>query len=216
MTAPTKEQEAEAEAISRNFETFKAQTAKIGGERAEKLLRWLGSADGIDSGIIMAPASTRLEYVCAYPGGLVEHSLRVLQTFAKLRKALDLVEKISVESVVIASLYHDLGKVGTEKQGYYTECTSQWHRDKLGQMYNINDSLRHWQPTQLSLFRLGQLGVALSENEWVAIASVGAPRVAGEDAPTPHSEPILAVVLQQAVKHACILGKNKKNATVIA
>ena len=57
---------------------------------------------------LTAPASTRFHL--AKPGGLVEHSVNVVQTLLKLRD--EFAQDLSVESCVIVALYNDLGKVG--------------------------------------------------------------------------------------------------------
>ena len=202
-----------AVALETNFQAFKSQARKIGANRFTEVFNsWL---DGEDTkSLVLAPASTRLDLVCAYPGGLVEHSLRVLMNMAKLRTAFGLQDTVPTKSLVLVSLFHDLGKAGTESKDFYIDNDSQWHRDKLGQMYNINEQLHHWTPSQLSLFRLAQLGVQLDKDEWYSISTIGMPKTRGDDVPT-NGEPMLSVLLQQAVKLACIQGKGKKSATVI-
>lgn len=69
----------------------------------EKLITWLEESD-----FFKAPASTRFHG--AYAGGLLEHSLNV---YDELRRLLSIYPqiKISDESVLICSLFHDLCKV---------------------------------------------------------------------------------------------------------
>ena len=66
-----------------------------------------------------SPASTRFHL--AKEGGLVEHSLNVANTLLKLREAI--APELSVESCVIAGLYHDVGKVGCPAS--HTTCLTQ-------------------------------------------------------------------------------------------
>mgnify|MGYP003341027109 CR=1 FL=1 len=58
--------------VIKNFELFKTQTAKL-GTKAGTLLQFL---DDNAERVMLAPASTRKDFTCCYPGGLVEHSLR--------------------------------------------------------------------------------------------------------------------------------------------
>lgn len=91
-------------------------------ERIEKLLMSTGRK-GMENlitymdecGFYTSPCSTN--YHLAKEGGLAEHSLNVLTIADKLRMVL--YPEIPVESVVICSLLHDLGKAGQfGKPGY--------------------------------------------------------------------------------------------------
>jgi hypothetical protein len=189
--------------VIKNFELFKSQTAKI-GSKAGKLLEFL---DSNAERIMLAPASTKREYTCCHPGGLVEHSLRVLQNIAKLRQVYNLTDSVSVPSAILAALYHDIGKVGTENKDYYIDNNSDWHRDKLGIYYNVADRFQHVPVSQLSLYTLSKNNVEIDIDEWYAISAIGY-KVQKEELPT-QGEPWLSVILNQAVKAACIQGKNK-------
>lgn len=75
-------------------------------EGLEDLLNWLQKAD-----FFTAPASTR--YHGAYEGGLCEHSMDVFRMALKGMKGYGL--ELSLESVAIATLFHDLCKVNFYK-----------------------------------------------------------------------------------------------------
>lgn len=84
------------------------------------LLDWLEESD-----FFTAPASTRFH--CAYPGGLLEHSLNV---YDELKRLLSVYPEIEApeESVVISALFHDLCKVNfyaSEKRNRKNEF-GQW------------------------------------------------------------------------------------------
>mgnify|MGYP004479922405 len=68
----------------------------------EDLLGWLQKSD-----FFTAPASTR--YHGAYEGGLCEHSLDVYHMAKKAIAGYEL--ELTEESVVVATLFHDLCKV---------------------------------------------------------------------------------------------------------
>jgi hypothetical protein len=196
--------------VIKNFEVFKAQAEKL-GTKAGTLIEWL---DRNAERVMLAPASTRREYTCCHPGGLVEHSLRVLKIAAQLRQAYGQVENVTRENLILVSLFHDIGKVGTESKEYYVDNTSDWHRDKLGILYNVADRFAHLPASQLSLHTLSQQKVEIDIDEWYSISMVGNKSLR-EDAPTSGTEPWLNVILSQAVKSACLLGKNKTAAVII-
>lgn len=195
--------------IIKNFELFKTQTLKL-GSKAGNLPEFL---DKNSERIMLAPASTKREYTCCHPGGLVEHSLRVLQNVAKLRQVYNLTETISTSSVILVSLFHDIGKVGTDNKDYYVDNTSDWHRDKLGIYYNVAERFQHIPASQLSLMQLAKQNVEIDMDEWYAISTIGA-KAQKEDLPTA-GEPWISVILNQAVKVSCLMGKNKDNVVSI-
>lgn len=60
-----------------------------------------------------APASSRYHH--AYPGGLLEHSIEVLEWTMKIDEALSL--NCGEQNIILSSLFHDLGKA---EPGYYS------------------------------------------------------------------------------------------------
>ena len=196
--------------IIKNFELFKAQTVKI-GPRAGNLLKFL---DDNAERVMLATASSKLDFTCCHPGGLVEHSLRVLQNAAKLRQVYGQVDSVSTANLILTSLYHDIGKIGSDSKEYYIENTSDWHRDKLGIMYNVAERFQHIPVSQLSLWWLSQNKVEIDIDEWYSISVVGNKHMR-DDIPNSTNEPWLSVILTQAVKAACIQGKGKQKAVSI-
>ena len=204
MTTEQQEQD-----LIKNWQTFRNQASKL-TDKSEKLNIFL---DAIESEMMIAPASTRTDLVCSYAGGLVEHSLRVLSHAAKLRKVYGLDKELTPNSLILVALFHDLGKIGDETKAYYMDQVDEWRRNKLGQNYEICDKFTHMPVSQLSLRWLATYGFKLQLDEWYSIASI---RDSGRDDSTPvKGEPMLAVILQQAVRVSCMQGKNKKEITVI-
>ena len=190
--------------IIKNFELFKTQAAKL-GSKGGSILSYV---DNNAERIMLAPASTKRDYTCCHPGGLVEHSLRVLQNAAKLRQVYNLTDSVSTSSVILCSLFHDIGKVGTESKEYYVDNASEWHRDKLGVYYNVADRFQHVPVSQLSLFTLSQNKVEIDIDEWYAVSMIGS-KGQREELPS-QGEPWISVILSQAVKAACVQGKGKE------
>lgn len=80
----------------------------MGTKRAnmEKLIGWMDT-----NGFFTAPCSG--SFHLAYEGGLAEHSLNVMEQALKLAETLDGEWKmLNKDSIIIASLLHDLGKTG--------------------------------------------------------------------------------------------------------
>jgi hypothetical protein len=190
--------------IINNFELFNTQASKLGAKGGSIL----SYVDNNAERIMLAPASTKRDYTSCHPGGLVEHSLRVLQNAAKLRQVYNLTDSVSTQSVILCSLFHDIGKVGTESKEYYVDNASDWHRDKLGVYYNVADRFQHIPVSQLSLFILSQNKVEIDIDEWYAVSMIGS-KGQREELPS-QGEPWISVILSQAVKAACVMGKGKE------
>lgn len=152
-----------AEDIDANYKKILEFVDKL-GERKDKVLKML---DVVGERFALCPASTRIEYHCCYPGGLVEHSLHVLTNALKLRKTFEY--NLSLESIVLCALFHDLGKIGDESKDYYVEQTSDWHRDKLGELYTYNKNLEYMTVPHRSVWLLQYFDIKLSQDEMLAI-----------------------------------------------
>jgi hypothetical protein len=111
-----------------------------------------------------SPASTRFHL--AKEGGLVEHSLNVVNTLLLLRETL--APELSEESCVIAGLYHDVGKVGVAGKPYYLPNPSEWHVRNRGILYTVNQDLVHMDIATRSLLLIAPF-VPLSDEEAQAI-----------------------------------------------
>lgn len=78
----------------------------------EGLIEKLESSDFFD-----APASTRFH--CSYPGGLVEHCLKVYDNLKMLIETKDL--DINSDSIIICGLLHDISKMGIYEKSMRNE-----------------------------------------------------------------------------------------------
>ena len=123
--------------------------------------------------IMLMPASHKKEYHNAFPGGYVDHVLRVVQCALKLNKVwvemgVD-TSTYTVEELVFASLNHDIGKMGDEQNESYIPQTDQWRKEKLGEDYKFNDRLEYMSVPDRGLHLLMSYGVTFSRNEMLAI-----------------------------------------------
>lgn len=123
--------------------------------------------------IMMMPASYKKEYHNAFPGGYVDHILRVVDCAIKLN---DVWVEMGVdnstytkEELIFAALNHDLGKIGDEEHESYVPQTDQWRKDKLGEDYTFNTKLAFASVPDRGLYLLQQHDIKYSFNEMIAI-----------------------------------------------
>lgn len=122
-------------------------------------------------GFFQAPASSKFHL--NHEGGLLEHSLNVCKVGLMLREQMlllkpELEESLNKESVIIASLLHDICKADI-----YRRCTRK-RKDRLGQWvdyetYELDYSdfpLGHGEKSVIVLLRMG---LDLSDDEIMAI-----------------------------------------------
>lgn len=152
------------EQIEENWKKYRGLCEKTLGDRTAAVLTML---DALEERLALCPASGKVEFHNAFPGGLVEHSLRVLSNAMKLCKTFEW--DLPKDSLVLASLFHDLGKVGDDKDPYYTTQDSEWHRDKLGEMYKHNKEIRYMTVPDRGVWLCQHYGVRLTQDEYLAI-----------------------------------------------
>lgn len=110
-------------------------TKYIKRDGSDNLLDWLITTD-----FFTAPASSKFH--SAYEGGLCEHSINVFNRYVKLltmEYGENFTDKISMESVAIIALLHDLCKVNFYKTEYRNvKVDGQWIQVPY---YSIEDTL---------------------------------------------------------------------------
>lgn len=123
--------------------------------------------------IMMMPAAHKKEYHNAFPGGYVEHVLRVIDGALKINNVwvemgVD-TSTYTIEELVFSALNHDLGKMGDEDHEAYIPQDDQWRKDKLGEDYKHNTQLEFMSVPDRGLHLLMSHGIPMSRNEWIAI-----------------------------------------------
>ena len=184
-----------AEQIKSNYDKFyKLSTSSKG--RSEEIKKFL---DHFGERIALCPASSRTQYHNAFPGGLVDHSLRVLKNAYSISKLYD--EKIEKDSLILAALFHDIGKIGDFDNEYYLPQDSSWHIDR-GMLYKHNEKLQYMTSSDRGLYLLQSFDIKLCVNEWLAI-KLNDGHEAEENRPYRMKEPTLALIIHQADRAAC-------------
>lgn len=194
------EQELESD-IVRKLEIYEGILQKIKSpERRERALALFGD---LAERLATCPASTRTNYVGCYPGGLLEHMINVTKTMIELRNVFRIDEKnLSTDSIIIAGLFHDLGKIGSQDADYYLPQQSSWHRDK-GILFEINPECQDVNVPTRSLWWIQEHGINLSPEELSAILSSG-PKGHNEISfENNFKEPWLTFILQTAIRASC-------------
>lgn len=144
------------------------------------------------------PYASRLQDSGCRPGGLLEASLRIASLAKKQVDALDDPPELDeVKGLIRAALLHDLGKLGDVDEVYWVNQDSEWHREKLGELYKIKDGVSKMKVEQRTLYLLQHFGIPLTRPEWTAIL-LSHSTVSGDNRFYNGYEPIIAVLLQNA------------------
>lgn len=142
---------------------------EFSGERLEKLLNMYTDFEDI---IIRAPASSRLNFHNAYPGGYVDHVKRVYtatQYMTRLYEKIGGFIDFTQEEAAMVSLHHDFGKLGFPTKPKYLEQTDQWRKNKLLEVYTHDESAQFMTAVDQTLFILQQYGIELTHVEYLGI-----------------------------------------------
>ena len=178
-----------SEKIESNWTMFDKLCRRLSDHNLNNMLDSLGER------IIMCPASTKLDQYSPYPGGLVSHSIDVAGTMRKINDSHEL--NLQTSSILKVGLLHDIGKIGDLDQDLFTPQDSEWHREKLGQMYKYNENLQRMSVSHRTLFLLQRFNVSLTSDEWIAIQLAQGSHFEENRFYVGH-EPSLAIALQQA------------------
>lgn len=146
------------EILQRNKEEFISLCNGIKRDGIDDLMNWLEQSD-----FYIAPASTRFHG--SYKGGLLQHSLNVYHELKRLMTVYPL--RVLEESVLIASLFHDLCKVnfyGVEKRNRKND-SGKWESYDA---YCVNEKFKYGGHGSKSVFII-QSFMKLTAEEAVAI-----------------------------------------------
>jgi len=117
-----------ADQIKVNFETFNGVLeASFEGDRLEKLKTL---TECLKERMMFAPASTKDWFNNAFPGGYLDHVLRVNKIANQLHKLYafhEANESYTGEELNFVSLFCQLGKLGDWDNEYFTKNDSDWH-----------------------------------------------------------------------------------------
>jgi len=191
------------EKLEENFTQYTKLIGRIKNEEVKSSLFDL--VDFLKDRLPATPASTQTKYVGAYSGGLVEHSLNVALLSKKINEAIG--GQVNTDSIILTSLFHDIGKVGTETEDYYIEKNSSWHNER-GIMFELNESITDVPVAERSVWWLNKFKCPLTQDEIssiLSLANVGHQTYTNQF----YHAPLTTVVLQTAIRTACITGTGR-------
>lgn len=139
------------------------------GERKQKLINYYKSIELL---LATSPASSNINYHNCFPGGYVDHVIRVIELSLVLNNVWDKfgqVKNYTTEELFFVALNHDLGKLGTTEVPHYIPNTSEWHVKNQGKVYIANPKESYMDTPTRSLYRLQQAGIDMTENEYLGI-----------------------------------------------
>lgn len=160
-----------AEQIQQNLITFYDLIDQfIESPRKEKLLSLYKSQEEL---LAFAPASSKASFHNSFPGGYVDHVVRVTLASLQLKNAWDYfnaaTNTFTDEELVFSAINHDLGKLGMYGKPRYVPNDSEWHIKNQGANYKPNTELPFLPVQDNSLYILQAAGIEVSLNEYIAI-----------------------------------------------
>ena len=159
-----------AEQIKENYEVLLGGIEKyVSGDRKQKFLDFYNS---LDERIALLPASHKKAYHNCFPGGYVDHVVRVITAAFKVSavwQEMGTHDTYSDEELFVSALNHDLGKIGSLEETSVFPSKDEWRKKNLGEMYTFNTKNEYMTVPDRSLFLLQQQGIQLTTNEWIAI-----------------------------------------------
>jgi hypothetical protein len=186
--------------VARNSELVTKLIGTFPKLRQEAVLEMFKGTVGVE--YMTAPASHREDYHNAFPGGLAEHSLRVVRNLRALVTAWGVQEyAIDIPRLNFVGLFHDLGKVGDGVEPYYLANADDWQR-KRGIFYNFNPKCTFMPSGERSLFVLQKYGIVLRPDEYLALRLADG-QYDETNARYSMKEPDLALLLHMADRWAC-------------
>lgn len=157
------------EQIQKNYEKHLKIVETYITDRKDKVLSMI---DSFQEEYALAPASAKTWYHNAFQGGYVDHVNRVVEYAVKqsrLYEEMGGTIDYTVEELVFAALFHDLGKLGDGESPNYLPQTDKWRQDKLSEMYTPNPDLQFMLIPDRSLFILQKFGIPVSQKEFLGI-----------------------------------------------
>lgn len=120
--------------------------------------------------LIAAPASGKTYFHNCFPGGYLDHVLRVIDNAIRLSplyKEMGGEIDFTKQELIFSAMMHDLGKLGTEEGPYYVD-SDDWQK-KRGEYYTQNRNIQYFKAPERGLMMLQKHGITITEKEWLAI-----------------------------------------------
>jgi hypothetical protein len=120
--------------------------------------------------LLISTYSTKIEDGYCGPGSILRFALDSFRFANKMAKNLDTeILEMSRKSLAIITLLFPLGRLGDLENDQFIEQKSEWHRNKLGQLYDYNPRCPKMSVPHRTLFLLQHFGVQLTTEEMIGI-----------------------------------------------
>ena len=160
-----------AEQIQNNWKEFRTRINQLTNKADDLNVMY----DDLEERAMMAPASSFDHYHNAFPGGYIDHVLRVDECAEKVyflwtEMGADM-EGYSLDELRFVALHHDLGKLGFPGDGneIYIPNESEWYRKNLGKIYTPNPKNPFSMVPDLTVWLLQHYGIKISWNEMLGL-----------------------------------------------
>lgn len=120
--------------------------------------------DFLGQDYFLAPASPMRDMNNAFPGGLLDHTIKVAKYAVYLNNSLPETMKEPLESVLKVSFLSEIGKTFL-----FTPCTSEWHVKNQGKYFEYNEDLVSMKVGERSAYYALSNGVKLTDEEYQSI-----------------------------------------------
>ena len=131
-----------AEQIQTNWNKFLAYiNTYISDPRREKVLAFYKK---FEDDLVLMPASHKVAYHNAFPGGYIDHVNRVVEGALHINEIwakFGAEQNYTAEELVFAAINHDLGKMGDGKEYAHQPSQDKWRKENLGEMYTFNKKI---------------------------------------------------------------------------
>lgn len=158
------------EEIAANYKRFREVINQF-SSRKDRLNKMY---DQMEDVLMTAPASSLEHFHNAFPGGYVDHVLRVydfgnalFETWKKLGMNIN----FSLEELSFVTIHHDIGKLGLPGNGneLYVWNQSEWHRKNQGKLYEKNIRLPWMTTFDRGMYMLNHFAIPVTPEEMIAI-----------------------------------------------
>ncbi len=122
--------------------------------------------------LVSATYSTKIDDGYCGPGGIIKFALDSFSIANKFAKSIENETPppvISKKSLALITLLFPLGRLGDLENEQFVDQTSDWHRNKLGQLYEYNEKCPKMSVPHRTLFLLQHYGVKISAEEMIGI-----------------------------------------------
>ena len=159
-----------AEQIQKNWQTLLGYINHyISDPRREKVLAFYKK---FEDDLVLMPASHKVAYHNAFPGGYIDHVNRVIEGALHINEIwskFGAEQNYTAEELVFSAMNHDLGKMGNGEEIAYLPSQDEWRKKNLGEMYQYNKKLAYMSVPDRSIKLLVDHDIKLTENEWMTI-----------------------------------------------